>query len=187
MAVPDPHSHDLWVFAYGSLLWNPGFPRLESLPARVRGYHRSLCVYSHVHRGTPERPGLVLGLDRGGSCRGLAYRVAAKDADATLAYLRAREQVTAVYVEARLPVELDDGRTIRSIAYVVDRNHYQYAGRLPTDDIVRHVVGGNGASGPNVDYVLASHAHLRDMGIRDHTLDEVVARLDAARAMRQGG
>lgn len=179
MAGMDGQAHDLWVFAYGSLLWNPGFPHVESLPARVRGYHRSLCVYSHVHRGTPQRPGLVLGLDRGGLCRGLAYRVGGADAEATLDYLRAREQVTAAYREVRLQAQLSDGRVVASIAYVVDRAHHQYAGRLPSDVILRHVAGGVGRSGPNVDYVLASQAHLTSMGIRDRTLEEIAAALSA--------
>ena len=90
---------DLWVFGYGSLIWNPGFPHTERVPARMVGLHRSLCVYSFVHRGTPEKPGLVLGLDRGGACRGIAYRVMAKQRTETLAYLRAREQATSVYLE----------------------------------------------------------------------------------------
>ena len=90
---------DLWVFGYGSLIWRPGFEYLERAPARMIGLHRSLCVYSFVHRGTPERPGLVLGIDQGGACRGVAYRVAAAKRADTLAYLRAREQVTAVYRE----------------------------------------------------------------------------------------
>src|SRR6266700_1381916 len=88
---------DLWVFAYGSLMWRPGFPFVERVPARLFGAHRALCVLSHVHRGTPERPGLVLGLDRGGTCRGIAYRTTASERPETLAYLRSREQVTGVY------------------------------------------------------------------------------------------
>ena len=89
---------DLWVFGYGSLMWRPGFPYLDRRTAHLHGYHRSLCVYSHVHRGTPEKPGLVLGLDRGGRCQGVAFRVAAEEAEATLHYLREREQVTGVYL-----------------------------------------------------------------------------------------
>src|SRR2546421_13022372 len=88
---------DLWVFGYGSLIWRPGFEFIERVPARLIGEHRALCVYSFVHRGTPEKPGLVLGLDRGGACRGVAFRVAEKDSAATIAHLRAREQVTRVY------------------------------------------------------------------------------------------
>src|SRR5580704_12234670 len=92
-------AEDLWVFGYGSLMWRPGFDFIERTEARLAGAHRALCVYSFVHRGTPERPGLVLGLDRGGNCRGIAFRVAGAQRSRTLAYLRAREQVTAVYRE----------------------------------------------------------------------------------------
>src|SRR3982750_2174414 len=120
---------DLWVFGYGSLIWRPGFDHLERQPARLIGAHRALCVLSHVHRGTPERPGLVLGLDRGGTCRGIAYRTAAKDRDATIAYLREREQVTAVYREPMRPVLLDGDprRRVQALCFVVDRSHPQYA------------------------------------------------------------
>src|SRR4051794_23010766 len=124
---------DLWVFGYGSLMWRPGFPHVERRHASLYGYHRSLCVLSHVHRGTPERPGLVLGLDRGGRCLGVAFRVAAREAEATVAYLRGREQVTAVYLERRLPIRLDDGRRVEALAYAVDRRHPQYAGALSED------------------------------------------------------
>jgi cation transport protein ChaC len=99
-------AEDLWVFGYGSLIWRPGFDHLERQPARLIGAHRALCVFSHVHRGTPERPGLVLGLDFGGACRGVAYRVVAKQRAETIAYLRAREQATSVYRETMRSVTL---------------------------------------------------------------------------------
>src|SRR6201985_3314095 len=99
---------DIWVFGYGSLMWRPGFDFLERVEARLVGAHRALCVYSFVHRGTPERPGLVLGLDHGGNCRGIAYRVAAADREKTIAYLRAREQVTTVYVESMRQIDLEE-------------------------------------------------------------------------------
>ncbi len=169
---------DLWVFGYGSLIWRPGFPFEESLSGRLHGYHRALCVFSHVHRGTPERPGLVLGLDRGGVCRGVAFRVAAGHADETIAYLRAREQATAVYLERWLPVRLVDGRAVTALVYVADRKHLQYAGRLAPDcalELVRH---GRGGSGENPDYVLRTHEHLLALGI----VDPVLARLAAALA-----
>src|SRR5579863_4521013 len=118
---------DLWVFGYGSLMWRPGFAFVERRPAIVRGYHRALCVYSHVHRGTPESPGLVLGLDRGGSCKGVAFRVREEDALATVAYLRQGEQVTLVYRELHLRAQLDDGRGVTALSYAVDRTHGQYA------------------------------------------------------------
>src|SRR5437762_13761951 len=122
---------DLWVFGYGSLMWRPGFEYIEQAPARLIGEHRALCVYSFVHRGTPEKPGLVLGLDRGGACRGIAFRVAAKHRASTLAYLRAREQVTHVYLETVRGAMLTGKpeRRIEVVTYVVDRIHPQYAGR----------------------------------------------------------
>ena len=166
---------DLWVFGYGSLMWRPGFPVVERRHARLRGYHRALCVLSHVHRGTPERPGLVLGLDRGGSCRGVAFRVAAAEAPATLAYLREREQVTAVYVERVLGVSLDDGRRVSAVTYLVDRTHPQYAGRLPEPELLRLVRQGLGRSGANPDYVRNTHQHLVAMGVADPLLDRIAA------------
>src|SRR5947209_12705515 len=128
----DHAKEDLWVFAYGSLIWRPGFAFDTRIPARLTGAHRALCVYSFVHRGTPERPGLVLGLDHGGTCRGIAYRIPAAARAETLAYLRAREQVTSVYRECVRPVTIADHTESRipAVCYVVDRSHPQYAGRL---------------------------------------------------------
>lgn len=168
---------DLWVFGYGSLMWRPGFPYLERRLGHLFGYHRSLCVLSHVHRGTPDTPGLVLGLDRGGRCHGVAFRVAAGEADATVQYLREREQVTSVYVERQLPTRLDDGQRVQALAYVVDRKHAQYAGRLPPDELVRLVRQGQGISGANSDYVRSTHEHLVAMGLLDPTLARLVETL----------
>lgn len=173
-------AEDLWVFGYGSLIWKPGFPFAESIGARLHGYHRSLCVFSHVHRGTPERPGLVLGLDRGGICRGLAFRVAACNAIETVAYLRAREQATAVYLERHMPVRLEDGRSVRALVYVADRKHLQYAGRLPPEKLLELVRHGRGSSGENPDYVLQTHEHLRRMGVFDPVLADLAQKLASA-------
>jgi cation transport protein ChaC len=171
-------TEDLWVFGYGSLMWRPGFPSLERVHAHLYGYHRSLCVFSHVHRGTPEHPGLVLGLDRGGRCHGVAFRVAPEEAEATIQYLREREQVTAVYLERRLPVRLADGRRVRALAYVVDRYHGQYAGRLSFEDVLKHVRQGKGVSGRNPDYVRNTYEHLIGMSVVDPLLHKILYALD---------
>ncbi len=178
----DQIPEDLWVFGYGSLLWRPGFSFIEKMPARVTGLHRSLCVYSFVHRGTPERPGLVLGLDRGGACRGLAFRVAAADRAATIAYLREREQITAVYLEVLRDVTLlgKPERRIEALTYVVDRGHPQYAGKLSLDERLHLIRQGHGRSGPNPDYVLATVAELERLGCRDGELHALAERLKGA-------
>lgn len=173
---------DLWVFGYGSLMWRPGFDYTERRSAFVWGYHRSLCVYSHVHRGTKEKPGLVLGLDRGGSCKGVAFRVAASAASATIAYLRAREQVTLVYREAVLRIRLADGQLVRALCYVADRRHTQYAGRLHRAELLRLVTQGEGVSGRNPDYVMNTQRHLAELAIRDETLEWLVSWLGSDQA-----
>ena len=179
----DPHfdhaPEDLWVFGYGSLIWRPGFAHLERVPARMVGLHRSLCVYSFVHRGTPEKPGLVLGLDRGGACRGIAYRVAAKERAQTLAYLRGREQVTSVYRETVRTVWLagKPERRVQAVCYVVDHGHPQYAGRLPIAQQLHLVRQGHGSSGVNRDYVLETVAALEALGYRDPELHLLAERL----------
>jgi glutathione-specific gamma-glutamylcyclotransferase len=175
----DHAAEDLWVFGYGSLIWRPGFDFVERVPARVLGLHRSLCVYSFVHRGTPEKPGLVLGLDRGGACRGIAYRVAAKNRAPTLAYLRAREQATAVYLEAIRNIWLagKPERRIQALCYLVDRSHAQYAGRLSLDRQEHFVRQGHGLSGINRDYVLEAVTALEGLGIVDRELHLLAQRL----------
>jgi cation transport protein ChaC len=173
---------ELWVFAYGSLMWRPGFDFLERVPARTIGVHRALCVYSFVHRGTPERPGLVLGLDRGGNCRGIAYRVAARKRGATIAYLRAREQVTMVYRESLRTVwiEAEPQRRVSALCYIVDRAHPQYAGRLSLDQQLLHIREGHGKSGPNRDYVIETVKALEALGYREGELHVLAARLQGS-------
>jgi len=165
---------EFWVFGYGSLMWNPGFDYEEQVQAQLFGYRRSLCVRSWVHRGTQEHPGLVLGLDRGGSCRGMAFRVRAEAQDAVLAYLRERELVTHVYLERMLPLSLADGRRVRAVAYVIDRRHIQYAGALEIAEAAAIVHAAKGQSGPNDAYVFNTVTHLQAMGIRDQWLEQVV-------------
>ena len=193
-ATIDHADEDLWVFGYGSLMWQPGFAHKERVPARLAGLHRALCVYSFVHRGTPERPGLVLGLDRGGTCRGIAYRVDKTLRAETLAYLRKREQVTHVYRELYRPVRLARAHDpmmdatidaewnareerVNALVYVVDRSHPQYAGRLDLAQQLHLVRQGHGHSGANRDYVLATIKEIELQGCFDaklHRLAELL-------------
>lgn len=154
-------------------MWNPGFPWAVRLPARAWGYHRAFCIYSWHYRGTPQAPGLVLGLDRGGSCRGLAYRVRGEDWDDTVAYLDAREMVTSVYQPVNITIHTDGEGPVRARTYVADRRHEQYAGRLSAEEQARLIARGHGIGGANADYLTATLAHLEDMGIRDPALKEV--------------
>jgi glutathione-specific gamma-glutamylcyclotransferase len=181
---------DLWIFGYGSLIWRPGFDYLEARPAKLLGEHRALCIYSFVHRGTPEKPGLVLGLDRGGACQGMAYRIAEQKRDDIIAYLRAREQVTSVYREVIRSVWLgsDARERVSAVAYVADRGHEQYAGRLSLAEQLHLVRGGHGSSGANDEYVIETVAALDAMNIRDTQLHRLAAMLhgDAAPKARRG-
>jgi cation transport protein ChaC len=175
----EPSDADLWVFGYGSLMWRPGFAFIEQVPARLIGEHRALCVYSFDHRGTPEKPGLVLGLDRGGACRGIAFRVEAQHRLATIDYLRAREQTTNVYREVMRSVWLDNEarERVSALTYVVDRGHVQYAGRLSLAEQLRHVREGHGRSGNNRDYVLATVKSIEAQGFRDAQLHQLAMML----------
>jgi cation transport protein ChaC len=178
---------DLWVFGYGSLMWRPGFEFIEQVPARLIGEHRALCVYSFDHRGTPEKPGLVLGLDRGGACRGIAFRVAAKQRASTVDYLRSREQTTNVYREVMRSVWLEDEarQRISALTYVVDRGHVQYAGRLSLAQQLHHVQQGHGRSGNNRDYVLSTVKSIEAQGFHDSQLHQLASMLhDDAHSLR---
>ena len=183
---PDHADEDFWVFGYGSLMWRPGFAFAERRPAFLVGAHRALCVFSYVHRGTPERPGLVLGLDQGGACRGIAFRVEAARRAETIAYLRAREQVTAVYREAIRSVWLDGTpeNRVSALCYVVDRSHPQYAGRLTLEEQLHLVRQGHGQSGANRDYVLATVRALEALGCRDRDLHLLAERLKGVHEIR---
>jgi cation transport protein ChaC len=189
LTLPDVESTggDLWVFGYGSLMWRPGFAFVEQVPARLIGEHRALCVYSFVHRGTPEKPGLVLGLDRGGACRGIAFRVAETNRVETVTYLRAREQVTSVYREVMRSVWLqsDARQRVSALTYVVDRGHVQYAGRLSLAEQLRHVKQGRGQSGANRDYVLATVKAIEAEGFRDAQLHQLATMLHDDQALHR--
>jgi glutathione-specific gamma-glutamylcyclotransferase len=188
-AIDEQQAGDLWVFGYGSLMWRPGFDVLERVHARLIGMHRSLCVYSFVHRGTPERPGLVMGLDRGGMCRGIAFRVAASARAKTVAYLRAREQVTAVYRETTRRIVLEDEtrRQVTALCYVVDRGHVQYAGRLTVGEQLHYVRQGHGRSGANRDYVIETVRALEALGYRETELHLLAESLNSGIRNQESG
>jgi cation transport protein ChaC len=178
-STPENAPDDLWVFGYGSLMWRPGFDYLAREEGLLIGAHRALCIYSWVHRGTPERPGLVLGLDQGGACRGIAYRVAGERREATVAYLRAREQATMVYRETWRPVWLagDPKRRVQAVCYIADRRHPQYAGRLTLERQLHLVRQGHGKGGANRDYVIETVKALETLGYRETALHLLAERL----------
>jgi cation transport protein ChaC len=167
-----------YVFGYGSLIWKPGFPFLHSERALLHGAHRSLSIYSHRHRGTPDRPGLVFGLSRGGSCLGVAFEVDAANWQQVFDYLQEREQDRGVYREVWRNVTLVDGQRVRALTYLVNEGHPQYAGRLSLDAQLAFVRQGTGESGQNTEYVRNTAKHLIALGIRDHALEAIVAALD---------
>lgn len=156
-----------WIFAYGSLMWDPGVPVAEALPARLPGWRRSFCLRSVQHRGTPDSPGLVLALDPapGEECAGLALRIAPGDWPEALAAIRARELVTAAYREALLPVSLADGRQIAALTYVIRTDHPQYAGGLCLTEQAAIIAVARGGRGPNLDYLTSFLRHLDELGI----------------------
>ena len=169
-----------WVFAYGSLMWNPGFAAPETKPARLQGWHRALCIYSEHYRGTPKKPGLILGLLPGGSCRGLAHRLPRAGYDAVRRYLWTREiDNDGVYQEAIRPIHLADGRVVPALVYLADRQHRQFAGKLPLAKATSLVRQGCGTTGSNRDYLKNTVAHLRQLGLQDLALEELARRADA--------
>ncbi len=168
---------DLWIFGYGSLMWNPGFRFADRAEARLQGRHRALCVWSRVWRGTEERPGLVLGLDRGGACRGIAYRVAAAEVAGVLAYLDERERVTEVYLRRDVELCLAGGERVRAQTYVVDRAHPQYAGRVAPEEAARVIAASAGRGGSNVEYLENTLRHLDDFGLTDSPLHDLARRV----------
>jgi cation transport protein ChaC len=173
---------DLWVFGYGSLMWDPGFPFRNWAPALVFGYHRALCITSSRWRGTPERPGLVLGLVRGGACRGIAFRVAQRDVTATLDALWAREMRRRVYRPRMLRARLPD-REVRALAFTADPGHDGYAGPLSVREKAKRIANCRGARGPNLDYLVRTINHLAELGMRDDNLLRVLAAVKALPAV----
>jgi len=172
---------DLWIFGYGSLMWDPGLPHIDWAPALVHGYHRELCIYSSRWRGTPARPGLVLGLVRGGACRGIAFRISAPDVPTSLDALWEREMRRGVYhprlLHARMP-----GRRARVLTFIANPQHPGYAGMLSTARTAELIANCRGDRGPNVDYLTRTLKRLAELGVRDHHLLGVMA---AVRTLRK--
>jgi len=171
----------VWMFAYGSLLWDPECCNVAASPALLRGYHRSFCLYSYDYRGTPARPGLTLGLDRGGSCRGMALRLPGEALDRV--WLR---EMTGrpVYEMRWLPVQTGSG-VLRALAFVVLRNCPDYAGRLPLDEAARIILEAAGRRGTCRDYLESTFCHLEQLGLADRSLRRVAARVRALAMRRQ--
>ena len=167
--VPWTEGEPLWVFGYGSLMWKPDFPYDWHGLGLVRGYHRRFCVYSMHYRGTPESPGLVLGLARGGACQGMAYRVPADSVRGTLRYLWRREMISRVYAPKLVQVRVN-GAARRAVTFVAVPSHTQYARLHDLSEMAALICCGHGAAGPNRDYLFNTVRHLRELGIVDQQL-----------------
>lgn len=174
-----------WVFGYGSLIWNPGFPVARQEIARLSGWHRSFCMRSIHHRGTEADPGLVLALDAlaGAHCDGVAFAVAPGAEDDTLAYLRERELISSAYLETRQEVALQGGPVVRALTYVIDPDHVQYCGGLALEEQARIIAQATGGRGPNSEYLYNTAGHLAELGIADTDLTWLA---DRVRALRGG-
>jgi cation transport protein ChaC len=181
LAGPQTRARPRWVFAYGSLMWNPGFAVRETASARLQGWHRALCIYSEHYRGTPEKPGLILGLLPGGACRGLAHRLPIDDYDAVRRYLLEREiHNDGVYRETVHAIRLADGRVVAALVYLADRNHRQFAGKLVHAKALALVREARGATGSNLAYVQNTVAHLRELGLNDRALEALAREASAS-------
>jgi cation transport protein ChaC len=179
-AIDTVMTDSFWVFAYGSLMWRPGFDYDETLPGYLFGWHRAMCILSTRYRGCPERPGLVLGLDRGGSCKGLVYRVAGSEGPSVRRYLHEREMLTGVYTPRFAPVRLVDGRRVSAYVFTARPDHRQYAGRLSLEQAAELIRQGNGSVGSSRDYLASTVAHLDALGVPDQALRQLLRLVDSA-------
>ncbi len=191
MSDPSLHQFDLtlppgnlWVFGYGSLMWDPGFSYARSCSALLRGYHRAFCVYSSRYRGTAEKPGLVLGLDRGGACRGIAYLVAQRQIENTLENLWAREMSRRTYRPRLVRIDLA-GERVQALAFIADPKHPSYAGRLPLEEVAALITRGIGIRGANVEYLVNTLRHLEALGVRDPGLRRIHSAVEKLQARRR--
>ena len=164
---------DVWVFGYGSLMWNPAFHHIESRPARLRGWHRRFCLWNTFGRGTPENPGLTLALERGGSCTGLALRVAGEQVQSELGVLWNREMLTGAYEPRWVRLAGPDG-TIEAVTFVANRSHDRYAGRLEVHEVARRMASASGPLGACREYLESTVAELDRLGLRDGAMHELL-------------
>ena len=173
----------LWVFGYGSLLWNPGFVPVRQVKARLPDYHRSFCMLSIHHRGTEDDPGLVLALDtqEGGQCTGVAFQVAEAETNSVLAQLRERELISSAYYEATVDLIDDQGAPLQALTYVIDRDHIQYC-QFDLEKQAQMIAGAVGGRGPNTEYLFNTANHLAELEIKDSDMDWLVARVRALTA-----
>lgn len=178
---------DLWVFGYGSLMWRPGFAFAEVRPALLTGWHRAFCLYSMHYRGTPAQPGLVLGLDLGGSCRGLAFRVPAGDAELAVEYLNERELVGYAYDPRTLPIKLEDGSTVPAYTFVADRTHRHYAGNLGLEKSAAIIMDAQGCAGLNRDYLINTVRKLEAEGYADMSLHTLLREVERQTGLIEAG
>jgi cation transport protein ChaC len=168
---------EAWIFAYGSLMWNPALEFTESFPCSVQGWHRSFCFWTPLGRGTPELPGLMLALESGGDCEGIAYRLAPNQVESELAILWNREMLAGVYKPQWVPTRLRDGRLVTAVTFVIDTEHCQYCGDLPMDKKAHHLAFAEGRRGASRDYLANTAAHARALGIHDPYIEDLMARV----------
>jgi glutathione-specific gamma-glutamylcyclotransferase len=179
--TPDLAGRDVWLFCYGSLIWNPAFHFVERRLGTVHGYHRRFCLWTHLGRGTPDFPGLVLGLERGGSCRGVAFRVAAEAVPDELEIVWRREMVSGAYRPTWVTVRTPEG-PVRAVTFVMNRRHDRYAGLLPEDRVADVIANAAGYLGRCADYLINTVAHLEELGIHDRALVRLRDRVAEGRA-----
>ena len=172
---------DVWVFGYGSLLWNPAFDYAEKRRGRIYGFHRAYCIWTPLGRGTPENPGLMLALDRGGSCCGAAYRIAADKLEEELAILWSREMALDSYVPTWVAVHTEGG-AVGGLTFTINRHHERYAGRLPPDVIAARLARAEGYLGTSAEYLANTIAQLDELGIHDATLLDLHRRVTRLQA-----
>ena len=169
---------DPWVFTYGSLMWDRNlFDHAETVPALLHGYHRRFCVWTQLARGTPERPGLALGLEPGGACRGIAYRIRRRDSDVAFDRIWQREMFTGCYTPRWVDVQLAD-RRVRAVTFIARRSHIQYAGRMAPEEAARHIAHAHGERGPCREYLFNTLDHLVELGVRDRGLQRLADLVD---------